>query len=323
MTRNKRWLRAFVVFLFCSLLAAGCADDPLEKPGPYSIYLSDEFTISDPQNPETPIEARIYAPSQDGGASISTGPFPLIVLMPGFGATYGNYACYARHLASHGSIVVGMNFNMTPGFDGRHDDLALQTLVVIDYAVCPESLLSDHVDPCKIATAGHSLGAKIAFYAAALDPRIMVVMAMDPVNGGGPPCAISEEWCNAYPVAPNVVTGEIGLLDQVHAASLVLRAAPDVFNPDPQSNAYYFFYGMDGQGVHAVDSPALYFDMGNSGHASWLYLGSNWNVPLITKRTMVAWVKEHFNGECMDAYFTGEVVQEDIDAGFIVAVDAR
>ena len=101
-----------------------------------------------------------------------------------------------------------------------------------------------------------------------------------------------------------------------------MRAAPDVFNPDPQSNAEYFFYGVDGQGTLAVSTPALYFDMGSAGHASWLFLG-NLNVPRITKRTMVAWLKTHFYGESLEAYFTGEIAQNDIDRGNIVAVGTR
>jgi pimeloyl-ACP methyl ester carboxylesterase len=216
-----------------------------------------------------------------------------------------------------------MNFIISAGFDGNHDYLARQTTYAVDYAVACGGLLEGHIDPSKIAAAGHSLGGKIAFYAAAIDPRISVVMAMDPSNGGGPPCFVSEEWCNAYPVAPNVHTGAIGMLDEVAAASFIMRAAPDTFNPDPQSNAEHFFYGLDGQGLHGVRPPALYFDMGPSGHASWLFLGKNLNVPRISGRTMVAWLKSHFHGASLDAYFTGEIVQEDIDAGYIVSVETR
>jgi len=311
-----------LLVLAVSLLAFSCARDPLERPGDYDVYTSGPLEIPNPEEPEQPIQAQIYAPSDDGGRNIGKGPFELIILMPGFGAPYTAYSMYATHLASHGSTVIGMNFILPGGFDGRHDYLARQTTYVLDFAVGEGGPLSGHVKCEKIAAAGHSLGGKIAFYAAALDPRIRVVMAMDPSNSGGPPCFISEEWCNAYPVAPNIVTGDHGLLEGVSAASFIMRAAPDGFNPDPQSNAEYFFHGSDGQGTHAVGSPALYFDIGTGGHASWLYLG-NPNVPRITKRTMVAWIRTHFRGEAMDPYFTGEIVQRDLDVGNLIAVGTR
>ena len=322
MVMKTGWFRVGFYALCICMLVSSCGTDPLERPGDYDVYISEPLSIPNPENPEEPIEARIYAPSDDDGQSISRGPFELVILMPGFGATYTLYGLYAMHLASHGSIVIGMNFRLPGGFDGMHDYLARQTLYVLDYALGETEPLSGHVDGSMIATAGHSLGGKIAFYAASLDPRITVVMAMDPSNGGGPPCFISDEWCNAYPVAPNILTGATGLLDQVDAASLILRAEPDPFNPDPQSNAEHFFHGIDGEGSHAVRSPALYFDMGSAGHASWLFLG-NVQVPRITGRTMVAWLKTHFHGESLEAYFTGHIVQGDLDAGHIVAVDTR
>lgn len=304
------------------IVLSACGLDPLEMPGPFDIYTAQELQVANPEAPDEPISARIYAPSEDGGQSIRDALLELVILMPGFGATYEMYGIYARHLASHGSLVIGMDFILPTGFDGRHDYLARQTTYVIDFALDSGGPLGGHVDGAKIATAGHSLGGKIAFYAAALDPRITVVMALDPSNGGGPPCFISPVWCNAYPVAPNTETGEPGLLGSVNAASFIMRAAPDAFNPDAQSNAEHFFRGIDGQGTYGVTSPALYFDLGGAGHASWLFLG-NPNVPRITKRTMVAWLSTHFRGEAMDGYFTGEIVQRDIDAGSVVAVETR
>jgi pimeloyl-ACP methyl ester carboxylesterase len=303
-------------------LSTSCTTDPLELPGNYDVYASGPIQVADPARPDEPLQAEIFAPSEDGGQRIAAGPFELVLFMPGFGATYDFYSVYTRHLASHGSIVVGMNFRIDVGLDGRHDELARQAVRVIDFALGSQSPLAGHVDRSRIAAAGHSLGGKIAFYAASLDPRITVVMALDPSNGGGPPCFISDEWCNAYPVAPNVVTGESGRLDAVHAASFVMRAAPDLFNPDPQSNAEHFFYGDDGAGGHAVGAPALYFDMGAAGHASWLYFG-NVQVPRITCRTLVAWLKDHFYGGDFETYFTGEVAQRDLEQGNIVEIATR
>jgi pimeloyl-ACP methyl ester carboxylesterase len=278
-------------------------------------------TIPNPEDPGSPLEATIYAPSEDGGTSIAPGPFPLALFMPGFGATYGVYSAYSDHLASHGTLVIAFNFIIMPGFDGTHDYLARQATYVIDHALDGGGPLAGYVDGSRVAAAGHSLGGKISFYAASIDPRISVVMTVDPSNSGGPPCFISEEWCNAYPVAPNIVTGAEGVLDEVNAASFIMRAAPDVLlNPDEQSNAKYFFTGLDGAGLHGVKSPALYFDMGGISHASWI---TNPNIMRISKRTMVAWLKAYFEGEDMEAYITGAVVQVDVDAGTIAAIETR
>jgi pimeloyl-ACP methyl ester carboxylesterase len=313
---------AALMLLFALLLTAGCTSDPLELPGPYDIY-TQVISVANPEEPGRPIPGKIFAPSVDGGNSIAAGPFELVVFMPGFGATYSSYSPIISHLATHGAIVIGMNFITSAGFDGKHDYLARQTTYVIDYALAGESPLAGHVDATKIATAGHSLGGKISFYSAAIDPRVTVVMAMDPSNSGGPPCFIAPDFCNAYPVAPNIVTGDIGMLDHVNVASFIMRAAPDpLFNPDEQSNAKYFFYGLDGAGLHGVKAPALYFDVGNASHACWLLCLCP-DIIRISKRTLVAWLKAYFHGECMEPYFTGEVIQKDIDAGYVVAVATR
>jgi len=309
------------VFCLLALAVAGCVpQDPLEAPGPYGVY-EEAVSVPNPEDPGSPMKATIYAPSGDGGGRPAAGTYPLVVFMPGFGASYGLYLPFTRHLASHGNIVIGFNFVIAPGFDGRHDYLARQAAYVIDYALDPAGPLAGRVDGSRIAAAGHSLGGKISFYAAAVDPRVSVVMTVDPSNSGGPPCLISETWCNAYPVAPNIVTGAQGLLGDVNAASFIMRAAPDILlNPDEQSNAERFFTGLDGAGLYGVKSPALYYDMGSISHAAWI---TNPNIIRISKRTMTAWLKAHFGGEDMEPYLTGHVVQVDVDAGTVASVQTR
>lgn len=305
-----------------SAALAGCPPplDPLEAPGPYDVY-AEALSVPNPEDPASPLQATLYGPSENGGAGMAAGPFPLAVFMPGFGATYGMYSAFTEHLASHGTVVIGFNFDIEPGFDGNHDYLARQASYVIDHALNPAGPLAGRVDGSRVATAGHSLGGKISFYAAAIDPRVQVVMTVDPSNSGGPPCFISEQWCNAYPVAPNIATGAEGLLGNVNAASFIMRAAPDaLLNPDEQSNAQYFFTGLDGEGLHGVEFPALYFDMGGISHAAWI---TNPNIIRISKRTMTAWLKAYFEGEDVEEYLTGAVVQEDVDAGTVVAIETR
>lgn len=319
---RKTLRKATLPVLLVGVLALmGCDPaDPLEEPGSYDVYVR-AYVMPNPEEPDNGLSGRVYAPSADGGSSIAPGPFPLVVLMPGYGANYNQYSLYSEHLASHGAVVIGFNLITGLGLDAHHDYMARQATYVIDFALDGGGPLAGVVDAGKIGTAGHSLGGKIAFYAAAIDPRIGAVMTMDPSNSGGPPCLVDPDQCNAYPVAPNIATGAIGELDGVNAASFIMRAAPDaLLNPDEQANARYFFEGLDGAGLHGVKSPALYFDMGGVSHASWLTTAS---IKRVTKRTMAAWLKAYFDGEDMEAYFTGDVVQGDVDVGIIKDIQTR
>jgi len=319
MHRKKLLKTLLPVFLTLVAALAGCPDDPdpLEQPGSYDVYIH-AYVMPNPEEPANGLSGRVYAPSNDGGNSVAPGPFPLVVLMPGYGANYNQYSIYSEHLASHGAVVIGFNLITGLGLDAHHDYMARQATYVIDFAL---DEFAGVLDASKIATAGHSLGGKIAFYAAAIDPRISAVMTMDPSNSGGPPCLVDPDQCNAYPVAPNIATGAVGVLDDVNAASFIMRAAPDVLlNPDEQSNAKYFFAGLDGAGLHGVHAPALYFDMGAISHASWLTTAS---IKTVTKRTMAAWLKAYLGGEDMDAYFTGDVAQQDVNVGIIKDIRTR
>ena len=315
-------VRTFLVFLMLLVSVVACSSGTVEQPCRYSVYQSEQMRVPNPEEPDKPIAAGIYAPSEDGGTTMGNGPFGLIVLMPGFGARYPLYAAYAESLAACGSIVVGMNFNVPLGFDGKNDVLVRQTLTVIDFALDPAGPLGDRVDGTRIATAGHSQGGKIAFFAAALDHRIRVVMAMDPANGGGPPCFIAPRACNAYPVAPNPETGATGVLDQVRAASLILRAEPCLVNPDAHLNAKLFFYGSDGHGTHAVPPPALYLDLGNAGHVSWLPQ-VNPEVSGLTQRAMAIWTFAYFNDASADPYVIGEMIRAGPNGQVVKTMDAR
>ena len=53
-------------------------------------------------------------------------------------------------------------------------------------------------------------------------------------------------------------------------------------------------------------------------------------IPLISrpvaaflKRTMAAWFMTHLRGEPMQEYYDGDVIQADIDEGFILGTDYR
>lgn len=102
---------------------------------------------------------------------------------------------------------------------------------------------------------------------AAIDPRVDQVFGWDPSNAGGPPCFVDAATCDSLPVAPNCGAQESmvpyaeGILQFMHAESMVFGVPPDSVNPEAKHNALNFYRG--------APSPAslVYFD---GGHISFL-----------------------------------------------------
>ena len=147
-----------------------------------------------------------------------------------------------------------------------------------------------------------------------MDDRIKVVLGLDPVNSGGPPCAISPKMCRLYPVAPVPREKERGIIHRIKAASLIFRAASDVFNPDRHFNAIYFWKG--------IPSPGFYIDLGKVGHLSWL---TNEQVIFLSRQTMVAWLHQQFfpNKRGLDDYFSERKLNQSLNVGHMIRVDRK
>lgn len=234
--------------------------------------------VGDPAAPGPHAVAResvsVPRPLGDSGISRGTlympadaGTYPLVVVLPGYGATHTGYAAYSELFASHGFFVLGLD---TGEGGSDHALEAARTVAAIEW-VSSAGPRAVEVDASRIAVAGHSKGGKLAFWAAALDERIDLVIAWDPSNSGGAPCFIDPSGCNAQPAAPNCNTpngGGAGVLHQMHAESLIVGVPPDSFtNPDPAHNALHFYRGAPGpttyvalRGRHAdflVGNPAL------------------------------------------------------------------
>ncbi|MBV1919343.1 MAG: alpha/beta fold hydrolase [Pseudomonadales bacterium] len=321
----------YSIFLLLTFgLVSGCAndipiniDDPLESRGSYDVHIS-SVSIPNPEDSEKSFSGKIYFPSQDGGTSRESGDYTLILLTPGFSASFTLYERFAKHFVSHGFVVLGFNFvPSATSTDGEHDYKARQIGYAIDFIVSEASGISDYIDPTNVGLVGHSMGGKASFYAASIDQRINAIAALDPSNAGGPPCFISPSNCAAYPVAPNPTRETFGILNHIQVASLIIRSAPDpLFNPAEEFNASWFFYGYDGNGLYAVPSPAVYIDMGKVSHAAYIPLISR-PVASFLKRTMTAWFMTHLRGEPMPEYYDGDIIQTDINKGLILAVDYR
>jgi pimeloyl-ACP methyl ester carboxylesterase len=313
------------LFGLCLVIFQGCqpvpidAADPYENSGEFAVT-RDPVLIANSEQPAQPMQGALYRPDKP---DVTTDKAHLVLLLPGFGVSYPLYAAYAEHLASHGYWVLGMDFvKQLDAYDAEHDYRARQVSMAIDY-VAAQPQYATELDTDRVGIMGHSMGGKISFYAASQDQRIVAVVAMDPVNGGGPPCFIAPDSCANYPVAPNPARGQIGVLDSVQAASVILRSQPDAnFNPENEFNASWFYFGSDGNGTHGVPSPAVYFDMGAVGHADYLTLLQGDTVQ-ITKRTALAWFAQQFDHVDTSEYFSGARIEADIAAGRIVGVERR
>jgi len=215
----------------------------------------------------------------------SAAPHELVMMLPGFSTSYTTYTPYAEHLASHGFLVVGVDTRSNP-LAASHDTEALEVVRAIDW-VLGKSSFRGAIDATKIAVAGHSKGGKLAFFAAALDPRIDLVIGWDPVNAGGGPCAFDPN-CNAMPVAPNCAVLEPGIENYMRAETLVIGAPPDpTWNPEPTQNAVNFYRG--------APSPAGLVLL-DTGHVAWAAGAGEPDVFRITKAAHLSRLVQRFRG---------------------------
>lgn len=281
--------------------AAGQAfeGDP-EGDGPYTVF---EQAVTIP-GPAADISGTVYAPSTDGGATVHSAdaPYPLVIVMHGFTSSHTQYANFSRHLATWGFIAIGIDFTD----DGAHDQDAAEASAAIDFAGANGSPVEAVVDLERVATAGHSLGGKIAFFTAVLDDRVDTVIGWDPVDAGGPPCFIDPEGCHAWSVAPNSFDGDEGMMADLDIPILIFAAPSGAFNPE-EHHARRFWEG--------ASSPAqwIYFPAG--GHLNWPSAALE---ERITKRTQIAWLARHLSGMTgVEPLLSGDVIGVDVTAGDI------
>jgi pimeloyl-ACP methyl ester carboxylesterase len=316
--RRQYWVSLAFSILSCSLCKASGFYDALEDTGNFTVETqSVQFELD-----TDTLQAEVYIPTAtDGG---DTEPLGLVLFMPGAGTSFIMYEDYLIHLASHGYLTVGLDF-ASQGFttESEHDLKAQQALDVI----AALQTMNEAYASLLVVTAGHSQGGKIAFYAASIDTNssIVGVIAMDPVNAGGPPCFLFPDLCGKYPVAPNPRTGERGVMYQMNngTGSIIFRSAPDFLtNPDEAFNARWFYYGSDEQGLDATPSPSWYYDFGDFAHTGYLPMFVSEQVQII-KRSMVAFLQQHVEGIDRTSYLTGDIIQSDVNDKYLVAVASR
>lgn len=237
---------------------AAWGHDPAAK-GPYDKIIETDVVIPNPVPTHDPITARVYAAAVEQLAD----PLPLVVVLHGFGAKLLSMQGTSRHFASHGFEVVAVTFPNTGFTDpAAHDLKVAEVRGVLDWALSAANPEGTRLDGTTIAVAGHSLGGKIAFGVASEDPRVDLVIGLDPSNSGGPPCAVQADTCNSFPFAPNCLAPSPGVLSGMHAESLVFAAEDEALTPDAHLRATQFYKGAPGP-AHLLHFPA-------ASHADWI-----------------------------------------------------
>jgi len=128
-----------------------------------------------------------------------TGPYPLVVFAPGFAVDPWFYESLLDGIASAGYVVVAPTIPLLSGspagptdsvdWDAHYGDLQFVTSAVLDSSATGDPVLGGLIDPARIAVAGHSDGALLAFgdglEAGHTDARVRAVIAYAAYLGGG------------------------------------------------------------------------------------------------------------------------------------------
>lgn len=147
-------------------------------------------------------------------------PYPLIVFAHGLSSIRTQSTSYARHLASHGYIVVSPDFPLTrtgsPGgvrftdVVNQPGDVSFVIDSMIEFARDPGHLFENAIDEDTIGMTGHSLGGYttlLAVYGSNRDERIDAAL---PLSASG--CFLTEEMVGEINVPIMLMTGSEDLI---------------------------------------------------------------------------------------------------------------
>jgi dienelactone hydrolase len=138
-----------------------------------------------PGSPSRQLPTTVWYPSNGGG------PFPLVVFIHGYGVTPAAYSALLTRIASAGYVVAAATYPLlsglpagptdTVGWDDLFPDTWFVTSQVLARSASGDPAIGGLIDPNRIAVAGHSDGAAIAFgdgyVPGRLDPRVRAVIS--------------------------------------------------------------------------------------------------------------------------------------------------
>ncbi len=181
----KRFISAFLIvatLLAIAGPATGYAAQAVPPdpglPGPFAVAQED-FTLQT-------LGATVFYPAANGTVA-EGGPFPGLVLGHGFARSRAQHVNNGVFLASHGYIVITVNFPnpLAPDFNAW----AAQISAALDWMEAqntdPLSPFFNQIDTDRFGVLGHSAGGMATWVAASQDSRIKATMPLDPVPATG------------------------------------------------------------------------------------------------------------------------------------------
>jgi chlorophyllase len=282
-------------------VAAVGTPDPMAD-GPYTLQeFDDKATIA-----STGDVVAVHVALPNGGPG--AGPYPLVILAHGFQLQPSQYYGYVKRLATFGYVAITVDFPTSLlGNDNAAEAKDLSG--AIDWALA-SSKLSGLVDKSRVGISGHSLGGKLAIYAAATDPRFGAVFAMDPVDGGGPLGCNPPQCVDASNLMPSLTIPTAFMGETADAAGGMQPCAP-------AANNFATFYA-------GATSPSLVVTVSGANHMSFLdstanclacgfcnkATASNADVTQMTRSFMVAFFERRLRGlVAYDDFLTGATAQ--------------
>ena len=127
-------------------------NDPLEQTGPFGVEKQPQEISLDSGS----LMAELFVPIASANEEI----YGMVLFMPGFGTSFKAYDEYLNHLASHGYLTVGLDFESagftTESFQDIKAQQALDAIAVVQS-------LDPSYGALPVITAGHSAGGKSKF----------------------------------------------------------------------------------------------------------------------------------------------------------------
>ncbi|MGZ3451023.1 MAG: alpha/beta hydrolase [Polyangiales bacterium] len=158
---------------------SGPTIDPSAK-GPFDVVVSETKVGTN--------NAHLIAPK---GAPPPSG-WPAVVFAHGFQLATNNYDDILKHVASHGFVVLSVDY---PGSLFSIDHRDVRDAIVNGRAALVANMVTGapKVDPTKTASMGHSLGGKGAVWATIAEKAFTAGLALDPVDGNPSPGGMASD----------------------------------------------------------------------------------------------------------------------------------
>ncbi len=185
---------------------------------PPAEYITDPYTGTDylPPTYSTDWQNIGYDPAYEGPTPSNRGPFPLLMVSPGWGCDYWCYIFIGTRLASHGYVVAslehwadcewswGLCDDLLTAMVNRPRDVSFAITQLLAKSRTRGELLFRAIDPRRIAASGHSIGGYATYTLAAGDD--LVCDALWPALSGNDTLPYPADTCVPTPPDPRIKT---------------------------------------------------------------------------------------------------------------------